>query len=65
MQGQYICTHTRESNATVTALGRSGELLQVVVYELPTGGLNHTPAAGGGVVRRTLAEGDTLCHGEK
>lgn len=34
----------------------------MVVDELATRGLHHAPAAGSGVVRRTLADGDTLGH---
>ena len=54
--------YTGESDTTVTALGGGGELFQVVVDKLATGGLHHTSAVGGGVVRRALAEGDTLGH---
>lgn len=57
-------TYTRESDTAVTALGGSGELFQMVVDKLATRGLDHPPAVGGGVVRRALAEGDTLGHCE-
>ena len=55
-------TYARESDIAVTAFGGGGELLQVVVDKLATRGLHHTSAVGGGVVRRALAEGDTLGH---
>lgn len=37
-------------------------LLDVVNNELSTGGLDDTPAVGGGVVGLALAESDTLGH---
>lgn len=55
---------TGKSISTVTALGGSGELLEVVDDELATGGLYDPPAGGGRVVRRALAEGDTLGHSD-
>lgn len=38
------------------------KLLDVVDNKLATGGLHNPPAVGGGVVRRALAEGNTLGH---
>lgn len=55
-------THTGEGNAAVTALGGSGELLEVVVDKLATGCLYNPPAVGGGVVGSALAESDALGH---
>jgi hypothetical protein len=55
-------TYTRECNTAITAFGRGGELLEVVVDELAAGGLDHSPPVGGGVVGCALAEGYTLGH---
>ncbi len=55
-------THAGKSGAAVTTFGGSGELFQVVVDQLAAGGLDDTPPGGGGVVRRALAEGDSLGH---
>lgn len=54
--------YTRELDAAVTALGRSGELLEVLVDELATRSLHNPSAVGSGVVWRALAEGDALGH---
>ena len=56
------CAHSGKGNSTVTALGGSGELFQVVVDKLSSGGLHYTSACGGGVVGSALAEGDSLGH---
>ena len=56
-------TYTGESDTAVTALGSSPSLLQVVVHQLATGGLDDAPLVGGGVVRGALADGDSLGHG--
>ena len=55
-------TYARQSDTTVTALRRGGELFQVVVDKLSTGSLDYPSAVRGGVVRRSLAEGDSLGH---
>ena len=55
-------TYTRESNAAVTALWRSGKLFEVVVHKLATWRLHDPSAGGGGVVGSALAEGDALGH---
>lgn len=57
-------TYTRESDSTITALGSSSELLQVVVDQLAARGFDNTSPVGGGVVRRALADGDSLGHGD-
>ena len=54
--------YTRETDAAVTAFWLCGDLLEVVVYKTTTGCLDDTTAVRGGVVRLTLAEGDTLGH---
>jgi len=40
----------RQTNTTVTAFRGGGDLFEVVVDELPTGGLDHPSAVRGGVV---------------
>ena len=55
-------TYTRERDTAVTALGRGGELFEVVVDKLATRRLHHPTAAGRGVVGGALAEGDALGH---
>ena len=54
--------YTGESDTTVTALGGSSELFEVVVDKLATRCLHHTPTVGRGVVGGALAEGDALGH---
>lgn len=53
---------TRESKTTVTALGGRSNLLQVVNDQLASGSLDDPPPVGGGVVRLSLAESDSLGH---
>jgi len=55
-------TYTGKGVAAVTALGSGGELFEMVVNELATGGLNHTSDVRLGVVRLSLAEGHSLGH---
>ena len=54
--------YTGESDTTVTELGGSSKLFDVVVDELATRGLDHPSAVRGGIVRSTLADGDALGH---
>jgi hypothetical protein len=60
---KHFGTYTGESNTTITALRSSSSLLQVVVHQLATGGLDDAPLVGGGVVGGALADGDSLGHG--
>lgn len=53
---------TRESETTVTALGSRSNLLQVVDDQLASGSLDDPPPVGGGVIRLSLAESDSLGH---
>ena len=55
-------TYTRESDATVTALGCSSGLLEVLVDELSTRRLYDAPPVRGGVVGITLADCNALGH---
>ena len=55
-------TYAGELDAAVTALGRGGELFDVVVAEDAARGLHHATAVALRVVRLALAEGDTLGH---
>ena len=54
--------YTGESDTTVTALGGSSKLFDVVVDELATRGLDHPSTVRGGVVGSPLAESNTLGH---
>ena len=56
------CTHAGQRNATVTALGGSCRILDVVVDQLAAGRLDDTTAVRGRVVRVALAERDALGH---
>jgi hypothetical protein len=60
----WLCrkTHPAELGAAVTTLGRSRELLDVVIAEDAAGGLDNAPSRRRGVIRLALAEGDTLGH---
>ena len=53
---------TRELRVAVTALGRSGQLVDVQVTNLAVGGLDNTAAVRLGVVGVALAQGETLSH---
>ncbi len=55
-------TYTRQRDTAVTALGRGGELFEVVVDKLATRRLHHPTAVRGGVVGSALAESDALSH---
>jgi len=54
--------NSRESNATVAALGGGGKFSDVVVNKLSSWRLHDTPSVGGSVVRLAFAECDTLGH---
>ncbi len=55
-------THPAELGTTVTTLGRSRELFDVMVAEDAAGGLDDASSRRRGVIRLALAEGDTLGH---
>lgn len=63
MYHRCLGTYTGEGDTAVTALGSSASLLQVVVHQLATRGLDDTPLVRGGVVGGALADGDSLGHG--
>ena len=54
--------HSRESDATVTALRSGGKFSDVVIDELSSWCLHDTPSVGGCIVRLAFAECDTLSH---
>ena len=54
--------YTGESDTTVTALGGSRELFEVVVDKLAARRLHHTTAVRRGVVGSALADCDALGH---
>lgn len=57
-----VSLDTAQVSVAVTALGDGTALLNVKVAEVSTGGLDDLSASRLGVVRVTLAEGDTLSH---